>query len=170
MTCCGAGQVCIIAVKEFHVKSAVGIDAHRGRIKLARENVRRERLRDIIKIKHGYIQDANLKHATLVYYGLEEQEEMLEVFEKKLQTGFKLITLSVPLVGVISNKEDFPFFLSSLPFKRAKTLEEWAREAVLTPANFLELKSKLKSDPDYRYKLRLLSKLLKLRFGREPKT
>jgi cyclopropane fatty-acyl-phospholipid synthase-like methyltransferase len=33
---CGSGQLCIIAVREFNVRAAVGIDSHKGRAERAR--------------------------------------------------------------------------------------------------------------------------------------
>src|SRR5713226_3666818 len=49
---CGRGQLCIIAVKEFGVKRAVGIEMHRGRAVKARRVVKTLGLSDKIDIRN----------------------------------------------------------------------------------------------------------------------
>lgn len=67
---CGAGQLCIIAVEEFNVRKAVGIDYHKGRVKRARAKVSELGLGGRIRIRNAYFQDANLKPATIAYCGV----------------------------------------------------------------------------------------------------
>jgi SAM-dependent methyltransferase len=161
---CGAGQLCIIAVKEFNVKRAIGIDAHKGRVKKARESVRRAGLQKKISIRYGFFENANFRDATIVYNGLMEDENTLEKCENTLRSGCRLITLASPPVSLIPNKTDYPFYLMNFPFTKAGTDEEWASTVLLKQATFAELLVEFKRDPDYRSDIRLLKKSAKERF------
>ena len=161
---CGAGQLCIIAVKEFSVRQAVGIEAHRGRVKKARENVRLQGLQKRISIRHGLFEDLNFADATIVYNGLIEDEYTMEKYEKTLQKGCRLVTLACPPVSLLPEREDYPFYLMNFPFTKAKTADEWASGVLLKQAAFEELVLELKKDPDYRSYIRLLRKLARERF------
>jgi len=161
---CGAGQLCVIAAKEFHVKRAIGIDYHKARVRMARKNVREAGVGDRVSIRPGYFEDKRLSDATIVYYGLTEGDDTVDVFEEKLQEGCKLVTLSQPFVGIIPTRVDYPFYLSVIPFKRAKTIEEWVRAVLFRAGGYDELKEELRADPDYYTDLRTLPRLMKKRF------
>lgn len=166
---CGAGQLCIIAVKEFNVKRAVGIDSNKGRVKQARKNVRHEGLQKRISIRHGLIQDVNFKDATIVYDGFDEEEDTLEKYEKTLREGCRLIILASPLVSVLPDNEDYPFYLMKFPFTKTKSVDEWASTVLLKKATFeellLEFKGERKLDiPPADIYIRPLKKLVRERF------
>jgi SAM-dependent methyltransferase len=161
---CGAGQLCIIAVKEFNVKRAVGIDVHKGRVKRARESVRCAGLQKRISIRYGLFENANFKDATIVYNGLMEEEDTLEKYESTLRKGCRLITLASPPVSLMPNKTDYPFYLMNFPFTKASTNDEWASAVLLKQTTFEELLLEFKRDPDYKSDIRLLKKLAKERF------
>jgi SAM-dependent methyltransferase len=161
---CGVGQVCIVAVKEFNVKRAVGIDVNKGRVKKARERVRCAGLQKRISIRYGLFENANFKDATIVYNGLMEEEDTLEKYETTLQKGCRLITLASPPVSLMPNKTDYPFYLMNFPFTKAVNDDEWASAVLLKQATFEELLLEFKRDPDYQSGIRLLKKLAKERF------
>jgi SAM-dependent methyltransferase len=161
---CGAGQLCVIAASEFHVKRAIGIDYHKARVRMAKKNVRDAEVEDKVSIRSGYFEDKRLSDATIVYYGLTEGDDTLDVFEGKLREGCKLVTLSQPLIGVIPAGVDYPFYLSVVPFKRAKTIEEWVRSVLMKPGGYVELKEELRADPDYYADMRTLTRLVRKRF------
>src|SRR5437867_7646253 len=77
---CGRGQLCVVAVAEFGVKKAVGIELHRGRATRAAENVQRLGLSDNIEIWNEDFMDSDLHDATIVYSGLSEMAEDLPHF------------------------------------------------------------------------------------------
>jgi SAM-dependent methyltransferase len=161
---CGAGQLCFIAVKEFNVRRAIGIDAHKGRVKKARESVRRAGLQKRISIRYGLFENANFEDATIVYNGLMENEDTLEKYEKTLGKGCRLVTLASPPVALMPNKTDYPFYLMNFPFTEASSGDEWASAVLLKQATFEELLLEFKRDPDYKSGMRLLKKLAKERF------
>src|SRR5712692_4344534 len=72
---CGRGRLCIIAVAEFGVKRAVGIEMHRGRAAKAIKSVEALGLSGRIEIWNEDFMQSDLKNATVVYSGLEEIEE-----------------------------------------------------------------------------------------------
>jgi SAM-dependent methyltransferase len=161
---CGAGQLCIIAIKEFNVKRAIGIDVHKGRVRKARESVRRAGLQKRISIRYGFFENANFKDATIVYNGLMEDENTLEKYENTLRKGCRLITLASPPVSLMPNKVDYPFYLMTFPFTKASTDDEWSSAVLLKQATFAELILEFKRDQDYKSDIRLLKKLAKERF------
>lgn len=161
---CGFGQLCIIAVKEFNVKHAVGIERLPSRVKKAKENVKRERLQKRISIIEGHFQDINLKEATIVYDGLLEEEDTLKMHEKTLRKGCKFITVSCPLVSILPDKADYPFYLMKFPFNKTNDATEWSSKVLFKQSTFEELLSEFKNDPVYESNTRLLKKLAKERF------
>lgn len=161
---CGKGQLCIIAVKEFNVKRAVGIDKHKGRVKMARESVRCAGLQKRISIRYGLFENANFEDATIVYNGLQEDEDTLEKYESTLQKGCRLVTLASPPLSLMPNKTDYPFYLMNFPFSKANDDDEWTSMVLLKQATFEELLLEFKRDPDYVSDIRLLKKLAKERF------
>src|SRR5207244_476811 len=50
---CGRGQLCVVAVAEFGVKRAVGMEPHRGRAAKAAERIQEMGLTDRIEVRNG---------------------------------------------------------------------------------------------------------------------
>jgi trans-aconitate methyltransferase len=161
---CGAGQLCIIAVKEFNVRRAVGIDCHKGRVKKARARVKELGLEGRMRIQKAYFQDVNLKPATIAYCGVEELPDSLEILQKRLRRGCKLVTPNLPLVSVIPDKIDYPFYMMISPFKRAKSIDEWASHILMREGGFEELVDELRKDPDWQTDIKALRRLVRIRF------
>ena len=141
---CGEGLVCCVSASEFGVKNAVGIERLKSRVKKARIRVRRLKLSERVEIRHQNLQKADFSEATIVYYGLSEDEEDLEIFEKNLKAGCRFVMPVLPLLGIMPDAVCYPFYLSRFPFTRARTTDEWASAVVLKriPAEraFKELK------------------------------
>lgn len=161
---CGSGQLCIIAVREFNVRTAVGIDFHKGRAKLARARVKALGLTGKIGIRNAYFQDVNLKPATIAYCGVQELPDSLEVFERKLARGCRLIMPNLPLVSVLPKSVAYPFYMMVKPFKVAKTVDQWASSVLLKKGNMEDLYHELGKDPDWWTDTRSLRRSAKLRF------
>ena len=161
---CGAGQLCIIAVEEFDVRRAVGIDYHRGRVRKARARVRGLGLEERIKIRSAYFQDSNLKPATIAYCGVQELSDSLDILQRRLAPGCRLVTLNLPLVSVIPDKTEYPFYMMITPFKRTKSVDDWASRVLMRKGTFEELVDELKRDPDWHTDIRALRQLVTIRF------
>ena len=120
---CGDGTAIQIALEEFHVKKAVGIDNDGKKIENAstilKKNTRAE-------IRYENILDSEFCDATVILFWFTEFdiiEKMKQKFEK-LNDGCKIITIWGPLPGCLPDKVDFPFIINQIPFKPAKDLQE----------------------------------------------
>jgi tRNA A58 N-methylase Trm61 len=91
---CGIGQLCVVAVTEFDVKKAVGIESHRGRAKKAEQRVKELSLDNRIEIRNEDFWQSDISEATIAYYGLNELDEDVANCEKKLSPWCRVITLS----------------------------------------------------------------------------
>jgi tRNA A58 N-methylase Trm61 len=145
------------------VKKAVGIELHRGRAMKAVENVRRLGLSGRIEIWNEDFMESDLHDATIVYSGLSEMEEDLPHFESELRAGSRLVTLFLPLVGVVPKLVDYPFYLMNLPFKKTKDVSIWSSKVLTRRSTVNELYQELDTDREYRYDKRVFNRLLKER-------
>ncbi len=163
---CGRGQLCIIAVTEFGVKRAVGIDAHMGRASKARRHVARLGLSDRIEIRNENFYDLDIGDATIVYNGLVEADDDWKFYEEFLKRGSRLATLSLPLIGAMPGSQDYPFYLMRVPFRRARNVSEWVRAVLGKKASLTEFLTEVDGDPDYWTDRRMLTRLMRKRFGK----
>ena len=157
---CGRGQLCIIAVKEFGVKRAVGIEMHRGRAAKARRTVETLGLSHRIDIWDEDFMDSDLHEATIAYCGLTEEEDDVEHFGNILQPGSRFVTLFLPFVGVLPTATDYPFYRMDLPFRMTSDASSWASSVLFRKANVDDLSKELDTDREYRYDKRVLLKLV----------
>jgi hypothetical protein len=164
---CGIGQLCIVAVTEFDVRKAVGIELHRGRAKKAEKRVKKLGLDDRIEIRNGNLWQSDISKATIAYYGLNESDEDVADCEKKLSPGCRLITLFLPFVGVVPTKADYPFYLMQLPFRKTESASLWVSEVLFKQATLKELYQELDSDKEYRYDKVIFKRLAKERLPEE---
>ncbi len=161
---CGRAQPCVIAVCEFGVKRAVGIELHKGRAKKAKRYVRRLGLSSRIEIRNENFLDSDLSDATMVYCGLTENDDDFLHCEKRLRNGCKFLMLSLPLVGVMPNVEDYPFYLMQTPFKKTRKITDWIFAVLSKKATVGEFFEELANDRDYLYDRRALRNLIRNRF------
>ncbi len=161
----GRGQLCVLAVLEFNVKRAVGIESHRGRAKRAQQYVKRLGLSKRVEIRHANYYHADISEATIAYNGLVEGTEDLEFYEENLSQGCRLATLSLPLVGVMPQAQDYPFYLMRRPFRRARDQLKWMQSVLTKKTSIPEFLDELRNDRDYYYDLPRLRGLLGRRLG-----
>jgi trans-aconitate methyltransferase len=120
---CGDGRAIQIALEEYHVKKAVGIDNDRKKIENADNLLRKNKLAEI---RCEDVRDAEFKDATVILFWFANSEiidKMKQKFEK-LNEGCKVITIWGPLPGCLPDEVDFPFIINQTPFKPAKNLQE----------------------------------------------
>src|SRR5271157_3755716 len=98
---CGKGQLFVVAVAEFGVKRAVGIEMHRGRAAKAAKHVHELGLANRIEIRNEDFMESDLHDATIVYSGLYEVDEDVALFERKLKAGCRIVSLFLPFVGIL---------------------------------------------------------------------
>ena len=161
---CGRGQLCVVAVTEFGVSNAVGIEMHAGRAAKARAHVDRLGLSDRIEIRNEDFEGSDISDGTIVYCGHYEAEEDVARFGAELSPGSRFVTLFLPFVGVVPKAADYPFYLMELPFKQTRDASLWISKVLFRRASEKELFAELDSDREYRYDKRTLKKLIERRF------
>lgn len=161
---CGKGQLCVVAVTEFGVKKAVGIEMHRGRAAKASSRIRELGLSGRVEIWNEDFMDSDLSGATIVYSGLEEIEEDVQFLESSLRSGSRVVSLFLPFVGVLPVASDYPFYLMRVPFKKTRDISIWTSSVLFREATLERLYQELDSDREYRYDKALLKRLVKKRF------
>ena len=161
---CGRGQLCVVAVTEFGVKRAVGIEMHAGRARKAAEYVEWLGLSDRIEIRSEDFMDSDIRDATVVYCGHYEVEGDVERFEKELGRGSRLVTLFLPFVGVVPTAADYPFYSMELPFRKTEDVSLWISRVLFRKATVEEMYRELDTDREYRYDKRQFGRLMRKRF------
>ena len=162
---CGRGQLCVVAVAEFGVRSAVGIELHRGRAEKAAANIERLGLSDRIEIRNEDFMDSDLHDATIAYCGTYESEEDVSHFERELARGSRFVTLFLPFVGVVPTAADYPFYLMEMPFKKTRDASRWISSVLFRKATVDQFFGELDTDREYRYDKRMLKHLMGERFA-----
>jgi len=163
---CGRGQLCVVAVTEFGVKKAVGIEMHAGRAAKAAAYIEKLGLSNRIEIRNEDFMDSDIHDATIAYCGHYEEEGDVGRFEEELGAGSRLVTLFLPLVSVIPSAADYPFYAMGLPFKKTRNAPLWVSKVLFRRASIEELFLELDADREYRYDKRTLKELMKKRFAR----
>jgi SAM-dependent methyltransferase len=161
---CGRGQLCVVAVKEFGVKKAVGIELHTGRAEKAAAHIEKLGLSDRIEIRNEDFMDSNLHDATIAYCGHYEVEEDVAHFESELRVGSRFVSLFLPFVGVIPTAADYPFYLMEVPFRKTRDISLWISKVLFRMATLDELYRELDTDREYRYDKRAFKQIMKERF------
>ena len=115
---CGTGQGLEIAIKEFNVKNAVGIDTNKEKITHAKKRVDCDLFCEDIT-------DSDISEATVILFWFTN-ETIIEKMMKKFVSlkNCKIITIWSPLPECLPEKVQFPYIINQTPFKKAKDLQE----------------------------------------------
>jgi len=160
---CGRGQLCVVAVTEFGVRKAVGIEMHAGRAEKAAENVERLGLSDRIEIRNEDFMDSDIHDATVAYCGHYEIEGDVSHFERELSAGSRFVSLFLPFVGVIPTAADYPFYSMVVPFRKTRDASLWISKVLFRKATADDLYRELDTDREYRYDKRTFKRLMQKR-------
>lgn len=122
---CGNGHSLSIALEEFGVKKAVGIDNNSEKISSAKTMLEEKRLSNwILKCENALGSD--LGDATVILFWFSDfalVEEMSAKFAA-LKKGCKIITIWGPLPGNLPDKVEFPYIMNVVPFRKADSIKE----------------------------------------------
>lgn len=113
-----------IAINEFKVKKAVGIDNNSEKIKIAKKNLNDKNIK--AKLICQNIEESDISDASIILFWFTDEKvisQMVEKFEK-LKPGTKIITIWGPLPDCLPNKVDFPYIINKVPFKKAQSMQE----------------------------------------------
>ncbi|WP_428326366.1 SAM-dependent methyltransferase [Nitrosopumilus sp.] len=121
---CGNEKGIEIAVKEFQVKKAVGIDNNSEKIENAKKNMVKKQIQAELKCQD--VLDSDISEATIILFWFTDENitnQMLKKFEG-LKSDTKVITIWGPLPDCIPDKVDFPYIINKVPFTKAKNMQE----------------------------------------------
>ena len=121
---CGDGKGIVIAVENYNIKKAVGIDINENKIETARKNLQDKNIS--AELICGDIRNSELTDATVILFWFTDEKiisEMMKKFEK-LNSGTRIITIWGPLPDCIPDKVKFPYIINKIPFKRTNSLQE----------------------------------------------
>ena len=121
---CGDGKGIELALREYNVKKAVGIDSNTDKIKQAKKNLSQNNLSGELICED--IQNSNISDATVILFWFTNEEiinNMMTKFEK-LQPDTKIITIWGPLPDCLPQKVEFPYIINQIPFNKANSLQE----------------------------------------------
>jgi len=113
-----------IAINEFKVKKAVGIDNNFEKIQQAKKNLERKKIQGEVICKD--ITESGISDASVILFWFTDDDivnEMIKKFEK-LKPGIKIITIWGPLPDCLPDKVNFPYIINTSPFKKAQNLQE----------------------------------------------
>lgn len=98
---CGDGRVLVVAIKEFNVKKAVGIEIDREKYKLALSKIHEEGIDGRAEVIHGDFFETNISDATIVtLFLLTSVNEMLRPkLEKELKNGTRVVSHEFRIPG-----------------------------------------------------------------------
>ena len=112
-----------IAINEFKVKKAIGIDNDEIKIQHAKKNLKKNIQGQLIceDIEKSDISDASV----ILFWFTEDKiiNKMLKKFQN-LKPETKIITIWGPLPSYLPNKVKFPYIINKVPFKKAQNMQE----------------------------------------------
>ncbi len=121
---CGDETGIEIAVKEFKVKKAVGIDNNSEKIKQSKEILEQKNIQAQLICKN--IEESDISEATVILFWFTDDNvinQMLEKFEK-LKPETKIITIWGPFPDCLPDKVNFPYIINKVPFRKAQSMQE----------------------------------------------
>lgn len=121
---CGEGNTVYIAAKEYKVKKAIGIEWKKKLIEKANKKI--HGINNALVI-HQNIKNAYLAKGTVFlfwFYDTSIVKKMVKRFSQEIQPGARIISVWSPPDLIKPDKTDFPFFVSTLPFKYAKNFQD----------------------------------------------
>lgn len=122
---CGNGHGLSIALEEFGIKKAVGIDNNNEKILAAKKMLENKGLSGFT-LRYEDVLESDMSDATVILFWFSDYtiaEKMTQKFSM-LKKDCRIITLWGPLPGNLPDKVDFPYIMNKVPFKKANSLKE----------------------------------------------
>ena len=121
---CGNAKGIEIAINEFNVKKAVGIDNNLKKIQHAKITLEQKNIQG--HLIHGNIEESDISEASVILFWFTDDSvinQMLKKFEN-LKPETKIITIWGPLPNGLPDKVKFPYIINTVPFKKASNMQE----------------------------------------------
>ncbi|BDQ31611.1 MAG: SAM-dependent methyltransferase [Nitrosopumilus sp.] len=120
---CGNEKGVKMAINEFNVKKAIGIDNNDEKIQHAKENFGES---NCVQFICKNIEDSDISEASVILFWFTDENminKMMKKFEN-LKPETKIITIWGPLQDCLPDEVNFPYIINKTPFKRAENLQE----------------------------------------------
>ena len=113
-----------IAINEFKVKKAIGVDNNLEKIQNAQKKVKEKNID--VKLIHQNIEESDISDATVILFWFTDEKIIKDMVKKfnKLKPETKIITIWGPLPNYLPDKVNFPYIINKVPFKKAENLQE----------------------------------------------
>ncbi len=131
----GWGQNIILAITEFKVRKAVGIEKDRERHHFSQERLKKRRIpteralvvrEDFDRILEGRAKGVDISEATVIFYGLSTDSGIIRRLQRRTKTGTRLAYYYLCLFPeIMPNRVNYPFYASLVPFRRPGSHYEW---------------------------------------------
>lgn len=121
---CGDERGISIAINEFDVKSAIGIDSNSEKIENAKKALEKNNSKGELICQN--IEESDISDASVILFWFTDENvinKMVEKFET-LKPETKIITIWGPLPDCLPDKVDFPYIINKVPFKKAQNMQE----------------------------------------------
>jgi len=121
---CGNEKGIEIAIKEFKVKKAVGIDNNPEKIQHGKKILEQKNIQGQLLCEN--IEESDISDATVILFWFTDDNvinKMLKKFEN-LKPETKIITIWGPLPDCLPDKVNFPYIINKIPFKKAQSMKE----------------------------------------------
>jgi hypothetical protein len=121
---CGNEKGIEIAINEFKVKKAVGIDNNSEKIQHAKKVLKQKNIHGQLICEN--IEETNILDASVILFWFTDDDvinQMLKKFEN-LKPETRIITIWGPLPDYLPNKVNFPYIINKVPFKKAQNMQE----------------------------------------------
>ncbi len=122
---CGNGHGLAIALEEFGVKKAIGVDNNSEKISSAKKTLEGKNLSNWV-LKCEDVLESDISEATVILFWFSDEtivEKMTQKFST-LKKDCRIITIWGPLPGCLPDKVEFPYILNVTPFKKSDELKE----------------------------------------------
>ena len=122
---CGDGEGIKIALQEFHVKNAIGVDNNKEKIQQAIKLAEKNHLNEC-KFFCEDVVTAKIDDATAILFWFTDTE-IIEKMKKRFQSlkhGCRIVTIWGPLPECLPTQVDFPYIINQVPFKNADLKEQ----------------------------------------------
>ena len=113
-----------IAINEFKVKKAIGVDNILEKIQNAQKKIKEKNID--VKLIHQNIEESDISDATVILFWFTDEKIIRNMVKKfnKLKPETKIITIWGPLPNYLPDRVNFPYIINKVPFKKAENLQE----------------------------------------------
>ncbi|HJJ22839.1 MAG TPA: methyltransferase domain-containing protein [Nitrosopumilus sp.] len=113
-----------IAINEFKVKKAVGIDNNPEKIQAAKEILKQKNIQG--QLICNDIEESDISDASVILFWFTDENVINQMLEKfgNLKPETKIITIWGPLPDCLPDKVNFPYIINKTPFKKAQNMQE----------------------------------------------